>query len=116
MKGKGNSMLALCLYDVRDCMGCKNPVFGSSATSGHSRDITSNFGSDLKLKQTQKRHNKHSDIKDYYPYRAFGGQNKIVYSMHFVILLILPRLYVTNHLTLIYVYDMSTNRAIPRPP
>ena len=55
----------------------------------------------------------------YYPYRAFGGQNKIVYSTCFVrraiffkycpgnIFLILPRLYVTNHLTLIYVYDMS---------
>ena len=55
----------------------------------------------------------------HYPYRAFDGQNKIVY-FRFVtrraiiflycpgnILLILPGLYVTNHLTLIYVYDMS---------
>ena len=37
----------------------------------------------------------------YYPYRAFGGQNKIVYSTRFVtrraILLILSGLYVTNH-------------------
>ena len=56
----------------------------------------------------------------YYPYRAFGGQNKIVYSPRFVrraiffeycpgnIFLILPGLYVTNHLT--------ENRAMPRPP
>ena len=56
----------------------------------------------------------------YYPYRAFGGQNKIVYSTRFVrraiffkywpgnIFLILPGLYVTNHLT--------ENRAMPRPP
>ena len=47
---------------------------------------------------------------DYYPYRAFGGQNKIVYSTRFVkrraILLRLSGLYVTNHLTLNYVYDM----------
>ena len=59
------------------------------------------------------------NMLDYYPYRAFGGQNKIVYSTRFVrrailfkycpgnIFLILPRLYVTNHLTLLYVYDMS---------
>ena len=57
---------------------------------------------------------------NYYPYRAFGGQNKIVYSPRFVrraiffeycpgnIFLILPGLYVTNHLT--------ENRAMPRPP
>ena len=56
----------------------------------------------------------------YYPYRAFGGQNKIVYSTRFVrrailfkycpgnIFLILPGLNVTNHLT--------ENRAMPRPP
>ena len=25
-----------------------------------------------------------SNIKHYYPYRAFGGQNKIVYSTRFV--------------------------------
>ena len=46
-----------------------------------------------------------------YPYRAYGGQNKIVYSTRFVtrraISLILPGLYVTNHLTLIYVYDKT---------
>ena len=45
----------------------------------------------------------------YYPYRAFGGQNKIVYSMRFVtrraIISLLPGLYVTYHLILIYVYD-----------
>ena len=37
----------------------------------------------------------------YYPYRAFGGQNKIVYSKlcdkEGNIFLILPELYVTNH-------------------
>ena len=56
----------------------------------------------------------------YYPYRAFGGQNKIVYSTRFVrraiffkycpgnIFSILPGLYVPNHLT--------ENRAMPRPP
>ena len=53
----------------------------------------------------------HPILYNYYPYRAFGGQNKIMYSMRSVtrkaILLLLPKLYVTNHLTLIYVYDMS---------
>ena len=53
-------------------------------------------------------------IMYYYPYMAFGGHNKIVYSTRFVtrraILLILPGLYVTNHLTLIYVYDMCKNK------
>ena len=53
----------------------------------------------------------HVDNVYYYPYRAFGGQSKIVYSTRFVtrraILLILPGLYLTNRLTLIYVYDMS---------
>ena len=51
------------------------------------------------------------NIVDHYPYRAFGCQNKIVYSARFVrkailfkycpgnIFLILPELYVTNHLT-----------------
>ena len=52
-----------------------------------------------------------SNILYYYPYRAFGGQNKIVYSTHFVtrraIILLLPGLHVSNHLTLIYVYDLS---------
>ena len=59
------------------------------------------------------------NIRYYYPYRAFGGQNKIVYSTRFVtrranniiiaraIILLLPGLHVTNHLTLIYVYDLS---------
>ena len=49
--------------------------------------------------------------QNYYPYIAFGDQNKIVYSMRFVtrrgILLLLPGLYVTNHSTLISVYDLS---------
>ena len=61
-----------------------------------------------------------SNIPYYYPYRAFGGQNKIVYSTRFVrraiffqycpgnIFSILPGLYVPNHLT--------ENRAMPRPP
>ena len=62
----------------------------------------------------------HPILYNYYPYRAFGGQNKIVYSTRFArramffkycpgnIFLILPGLYVTNHLT--------ENRAMPRPP
>ena len=62
----------------------------------------------------------HPILYNYYPYRAFGGQNKIVYSTRFVrrailfkycpgnIFLILPGLNVTNHLT--------ENRAMPRPP
>ena len=53
----------------------------------------------------------YGNIMYYYPYRAFGDQNKIVYSTRFVrraiffkycpgnIFLILPGLYVTNHLT-----------------
>ena len=53
-----------------------------------------------------------TSMENYYPYRAFGGQNEIVYYTGFLIFpgqyfLILPGLYVTNHLTLIYVYDMS---------
>ena len=61
----------------------------------------------------------HPILYNYYPYRAFGGQNEIVYSTRFVrraiffeycpgnIFLILPVLYVTNHLKLVYDYDMS---------
>ena len=40
-------------------------------------------------------HNLGGSIRDYYPYRAFGGQNKIVYSTRFLtrraIILLLPR-------------------------
>ena len=62
----------------------------------------------------------HPILYNYYPYRAFGGQNKIMYSTRFVrraiffkycpgnIFSILPGLNVTNHLT--------ENRAMPRPP
>ena len=61
------------------------------------------------LSSIQKYAMKVCNILDYYPYRAFGGQNKIVYSTRFVrraiffeycpgnIFLILPGLNVPNH-------------------
>ena len=50
----------------------------------------------------------HLILYNYYPYKAFGGQNKIVYSTRLVTrraIILLPGVHVTNHLTLIYVYD-----------
>ena len=56
----------------------------------------------------------HSLFVYYYPYRAFGGQNEIVLCdggknniIAQAIISLLPGLHVTNHLTLIYVYDLS---------
>ena len=74
------------------------------------------------------------NIPYYYPYRAFGGQNKILYSTRFVrraiFFLILPGQYFSNiartlcdqsfnnDLRLRYVVRIhsSENRAMPRPP
>ena len=61
----------------------------------------------------------------YYPYKAFGDQKNRVFhalcdkkgniiNIVRAILLISPGLYETNHVTLIYVYDMSLEFIVPR--
>ena len=54
----------------------------------------------------------------YYPYRAFGGQNKIVYSNIFNIARTLSDQSFNIDLRLRYVVRIhsSENHAVPRPP